>query len=83
MVRELPSLIETSLPELLDAGLSGDDISSLARINESLMTATSGLLLDVTFARIGCEGGSRTSLQAAEAPPLAQASKATSPTRAA
>jgi hypothetical protein len=32
-------------------------LSSLARINEAFMQAMTGLVLDITFARIGCDGG--------------------------
>ena len=32
----------------------------MARVNESLFGAFTGMLLDVTFMRIACEGGSQT-----------------------
>jgi hypothetical protein len=51
--------VETSIPQLQDAGLSDDQISSLTKITEALVDAYSGLLLDITFAKIGCEGGTR------------------------
>lgn len=59
LVRELPVRVETSIPQLLDAGLTEDEVSSLSRINEALVAALSGIVLDVTFARIACEGGTR------------------------
>lgn len=58
LVRELPVQVETEIPALLDAGLTDEQISSLAKINESLIAALTGLLLDVTFTRIAAEGGS-------------------------
>lgn len=60
MVRDLPVAIETEISLLLEAGLSGEEISLVARVNESLFAAFTGMLLDVTFMRIACEGGSQT-----------------------
>lgn len=57
LVRELPGRIETGITQLLEAGMTAEDVASLVRINESLVTAISGLLLDISFARIGCDGG--------------------------
>jgi hypothetical protein len=62
MVREFPVRVEMEIPVLLEAGLTDEHISSLARINESLMAALTGLLLDVTFTRVAREGGSRAAL---------------------
>jgi hypothetical protein len=59
LVREMPARIDTSIELLFERGLSEEDVSSLAHIHESIVHALSGLLLDVIFARIGCEGGSR------------------------
>jgi hypothetical protein len=59
LVSELPVQIETDIPCLLEAGLTDEQISSLAKMNESLMEALTSLLLDVTFTRIAGEGGSR------------------------
>ncbi len=59
LARELPVGGDTGIPSLLEAGLGGEEVSSLARINEVFVQAMSGLLLDITFARIGCEGGTR------------------------
>jgi hypothetical protein len=58
LVQELPVTVETDISTLLDAGLSDEQVSSLSRINESLMSAFTALLLDVTFTRISLEGGS-------------------------
>jgi hypothetical protein len=60
MVRELPVAVETEISRMLEAGLSGEEISLIARVNESLFAAFTGMLLDVTFMRITCEGGSQT-----------------------
>lgn len=60
LVRDLPVAIETEISRLLEAGLSGEDVSLVARINESLFAGFTGMLLDVTFIRIACEGGSKT-----------------------
>jgi hypothetical protein len=57
MVRELPVRVETSVSQLLDTGMDAEELSSLVRINEAFMQAMTGLVLDVTFARIACDGG--------------------------
>lgn len=59
LARELPARIETSVPHLLEAGLTVEDVASLSRISEVLLHSLSGQVLDITFARIGCEGGTR------------------------
>ena len=60
LVRDLPVPIESEISRLVEAGLSGEEISLAARVNESLFAAFTGMLLDVTFMRIACEGGSQT-----------------------
>jgi hypothetical protein len=60
LVKDLPVPIESEISCLVEAGLSGEEISLVARVNESLFGAFTGMLLDVTFMRIACEGGSRT-----------------------
>ncbi|HKD84758.1 MAG TPA: halocarboxylic acid dehydrogenase DehI family protein [Terriglobales bacterium] len=57
LARELPVALETTVPQLLEAGLDDQDMSSVARINDAFMQALTGLVLDVTFARIASEGG--------------------------
>lgn len=82
LARELPVCLETPIPKLLEAGLEDDQLSSLARMSEVLVPALAGLLLDITFARIGCEGGTlgeSTRFQT----PLRLESQPGSPTRAA
>lgn len=59
MVRELPVRVETGVSRLLEAGMEAEELSSLVRINEAFMQAMTGLVLDVTFARIACDGGTQ------------------------
>jgi hypothetical protein len=59
MTSELPVRVETGLPQLIEAGLTDEQVTSVMRINEALMQAMTGLVLDITFARIGYEGGTR------------------------
>jgi Halocarboxylic acid dehydrogenase DehI len=60
LVRDLPVAIDSEISRMVEAGLSGEEISLVARVNESLFAAFTGMLLDVTFMRIACEGGSQT-----------------------
>lgn len=60
LVHDLPVAIETEISRLVDAGLSGEEVSVVTRVNESLFAAFTGMLLDVTFMRLACEGGSQT-----------------------
>ena len=60
LVWDLPVPIENDISRLLEAGVSGEQISVLAGVNESLFGAFTAMLLDVTFMRIACEGGSQT-----------------------
>ncbi len=91
LAHELPVPVDTSIPQLLDAGLDNDQVYSLVRVNEAFMQALTGLLLDITFARIGLEGGNHKlgSEAPAEKPvtserPLSEnPAKAGTPTRAA
>lgn len=57
MARELPVRVETGISELLEIGIEREELSSLARMNEAFMQAMTGLVLDITIARIGCDGG--------------------------
>jgi len=56
LARELPVRLETGVVELFEAGINAHEASSLSRLHESLVNALSGLVLDITFARIACEG---------------------------
>ena len=55
MAGELPVRIDTGVPQLQDAGLNNEQITSVMRITEAFMQALTGLVLDITFARIGVE----------------------------
>jgi len=57
LARDLPTPQGTAIPDLLEAGLDSEQLSSLVRVNEAFMQAFTGLLLDITFARVGSEGG--------------------------
>jgi hypothetical protein len=59
LTRELPAKVDIGIPLLLEAGLDGEQVSSLVRINEAFLQALSGLVLDITFARIAYDGGTR------------------------
>jgi hypothetical protein len=67
LVRELPIRVETSVFQLLDAGMCEEELAAITRVNQFCAQALSTLLLDITFARIGCEGGTRR--QAVESAP--------------
>jgi hypothetical protein len=81
---ELPVRVETPVPQLLDAGMDDEELSSLVRINEAFMQAMTGLVLDVTVARIACDGGTH-GQSAMQKEPLSTSKKkkASSPNRAA
>ncbi len=85
MARELPVPVETSFSQLLDAGMQREEISSVARLNEAFMRTLTGLVLDITFARIGCDGGCGQSTPVQEDEPVRtrKKRKAHSRTRAA
>jgi hypothetical protein len=55
MVAELPVRVETSVAQLLEAGLTDEQVTAVARLNDSFVQALTGLVLDITFARIGVE----------------------------
>ena len=86
LVRELPARIETNLPDLLEAGLEDDTLSAVVEMNQAFVQALSGLMLDISFARIGYEGGTRTEHRSHAAKPPAsdtKSKKAGSPPQAA
>ncbi|MGC2108771.1 MAG: halocarboxylic acid dehydrogenase DehI family protein [Candidatus Korobacteraceae bacterium] len=85
LASELPVKVETDISHLLDVGLSEEGLSLLAQTNEEFVQALSALVLDITFARIACEGGTRCESRASQKPPAADGrrKKASSPTRAA
>lgn len=86
MAHELPVCVETGVAQLVEAGMASEEISSLARMNEAFMQAMTGLVLDVTVARVGCDGGCGQQQPAPKETVKTQNSrkkKAHSPTRAA
>ncbi len=89
LAREMPCCVETPILQLLDAGLNDEEVSSLSRMNEALMQALTGLVLDVSFARIGYDGGTRVSAASSHSESEAAQRKSSSgasagsPTRAA
>jgi hypothetical protein len=84
LTRELPAKVDIGIPLVLDAGLDDEQVSSLVRINEAFLQALSGLVLDITFARIAYEGGTGRELHPEAKMPVEKPSqKAGSPTRAA
>jgi hypothetical protein len=69
LTREFPQPVDLSLVHLAEAGISDDDLASLARITEMLVDALSTRLLNLSVAKIGLEGG--TAPQAEERKPAA------------
>ena len=59
LAREFPDSFDVNLSQLTEAGLSDEDVGSIVRIVEMLVNAMSGTALNVAFAKIGMEGGSR------------------------
>jgi len=57
MADELPVVAGTTVSQLLDAGLTDQQVSSVVRVNEDFIQALTGLVLDITFAKIGLEHG--------------------------
>lgn len=55
MAAELPGPVDTTVSQLLDAGLTDQQVTTIARVNQAFMQALTGLVLDMTFARIGLE----------------------------
>lgn len=59
LTREFPGILDLTLTQLAEAGLHNEDIASIVRLTESFMTVVSGLVLNVAFAKIAIEGGTR------------------------
>ena len=84
LTRELPAKVDIGISLLLEAGLDGEQVSSLVRINEAFLQALSGLVLDITFARIAYDGGTRRESRRDNKLPIEKPpQKSGSPTRAA
>ena len=82
MAGELPVRAETDVSQLLEAGLGDEQITSVMRINEAFVQALTGLVLDITFARIGCEAAERAETTPHKSP-ATQSQDAGSPVRVA
>jgi hypothetical protein len=67
LTHELPHPVELTVAQLLDAGMSDQDITSVVRITEMFVNSLSALLLNIALARIGLEEGTRPRGKAAEA----------------
>ena len=83
MAHELPARVETELPQLLDAGMTDEQVTSVMRINEAFVGVLTGLVLDITFARIACEAEDPVSQSPKRPASEPSAEKAGSPVRAA
>jgi hypothetical protein len=68
LARELPGPVELPAHQLLEAGLSEEDIGSISRLTQSFIQNLSGLVLSMCLAKIGLEGGNRRSVQAEAGP---------------
>jgi hypothetical protein len=61
LARELPGPVELSAATLQEAGVEEEEISSIVRITEMFARGLSRMTLNVSVAKIGLEGGNRTS----------------------
>jgi hypothetical protein len=59
MAREVPHPLELTVNQLSEAGLADEEIAAVMRITELFVDQLSSLLLNITLARIGIEGGTR------------------------
>jgi len=57
MAGQIPLPIELTLAQLDDAGVGHSDLRSIVQITESLINIFSALMLNITIAKIGLEGG--------------------------
>jgi len=85
LVAELPVPLETGISQLLEAGLDNEQVCAIVRINQGFLDALTGLVMDIIFARIGCEGGTRGTPLAQQKGPASESSpqESGSPTQAA
>ena len=56
---ELPLAPQLSIQQMQEAGLEEQEITDIVRITEQFLDLISGLILNVCFAKIGLEGGTR------------------------
>ena len=59
LANELPSAPQLSIQEMQESGLEEQEITDIVRITEQFLDLISGLILNVCFAKIGLEGGTR------------------------
>lgn len=55
--QEIPLVVDMEYSSLLETGIDADDIASVTRLTDLLVRGTAAGLLNVTFAKIGLEGG--------------------------
>jgi hypothetical protein len=58
LAQELPEQLELTVAHLQDAGLEDEDVEAAVRLTETFLKLLSGLVLNVSIAKIGLEGGS-------------------------
>jgi Halocarboxylic acid dehydrogenase DehI len=59
LATELPFAPQLSIQQMQEAGLQEQEITDIVRITEQFLDLISGLILNVCFAKIGLEGGTR------------------------
>jgi hypothetical protein len=57
LAREIPRPLELTVTQLLDAGVGEDDVGAIVRITELFVKTLTGLVLNVSIAKICLEGG--------------------------
>jgi hypothetical protein len=66
LTREVPLVVELTPERLATSGLAEEEIASVLRITESFVIALVRTVLNVTFAKIGLEGGNKVESRAAD-----------------
>ncbi len=57
LAREIPRPVELTVSQLVDAGVSEDDLGAIVRMTQIFVKTLTGLVLNVALAKIGLEGG--------------------------
>jgi len=57
LARELPATLDLTLPRLEQAGIADESIAEMQRVTQLFLHVLSGLLLNITVAKVGLEGG--------------------------
>lgn len=57
LARELPGTIDVSAAQLTDVGIPSEEVASLVRLTDQFVSAATALLLNISFVKIGLEGG--------------------------